>query len=59
MMPDLGKYAIEVLSAYAFTLTLLGVLVVWTLYQGARVKEALRAFEDRRAEAARSQEAAE
>ena len=36
MMPDLGKYAVEVLSAYGVTLVLLAGLVVLTLWRGAR-----------------------
>ncbi len=50
-MPDLGKYAFEVLSAYGVSLTLLALLVAWTLYQGAKAKEALRLFEEQRAQA--------
>ncbi len=60
-MPDLGKYAVEVLSAYGVSLTILGLLVVWTLYQGAKAKEALRLYEADRAKTDRagSTEAAE
>lgn len=44
-MPDLGKYALAVLSAYAGSLALLGALVVATLWRGARVRRALEAAE--------------
>ena len=50
-MPDLGKYAVEVLSAYAVSLTLIGLLVVWTLIQGARMRRALQDYEAERAAA--------
>ncbi len=53
-MPDLGKYAVEVLAAYGVSLGLLAALVAWTLIQGARMREALRKFEaDRQAAAER------
>jgi heme exporter protein D len=52
-MPDLGKYAFEVLTAYAVSLTLLGALVVWTLGQSARMRKALRDYEEQRAAATR------
>ena len=41
MMPDLGKYADTVLSAYAAAILLLVALVVLTLWQGARMKRSL------------------
>lgn len=47
MMPDLGKYAATVLSAYAASIVLLVALVVLTLWQGARMKRALEAIETR------------
>lgn len=47
MMPDLGKYADTVLSAYAASLVLLVGLVVLTLWQGARMKRALEEVEGR------------
>jgi len=34
MIPDLGKYAVEVLSAYAVSLVLLAALVWWSLRKG-------------------------
>lgn len=48
MMPDLGKYAGAVLSAYGAGIGLIVVLVAVTLWQGARVRRALRAAEARR-----------
>lgn len=47
MMPDLGKYAGIVLSAYAAAILLLAALVVVTLWQGARIKRALEDAERR------------
>ena len=41
MMPELGKYAIEVMSAYAASLALLALLVVITLRRGKAAKAAL------------------
>lgn len=46
-MPDLGKYAFTVLSAYGATIILLVGLVVMTLWQGARVRRDLTAQERR------------
>ncbi len=40
-MPELGKYAIEVLSAYGASLALLAVLVAITLRRGRAAKAAL------------------
>jgi heme exporter protein D len=40
-MPELGKYAIEVVSAYAVSLILLGLLVAVTLNRGRAAKAAL------------------
>lgn len=47
MMPDLGKYAYTVLGAYAASVVLIVALVVLTLWQGGRMKRALKAVEDR------------
>lgn len=47
MMPDLGKYAVTVLSAYGASFALLVGLVAWTLWQGARVKRTLDEAEAR------------
>jgi len=49
-MPELGKYAAEVLSAYGVSLVLLGALVVVTLLRG---RAARRALEETEAEAGR------
>ena len=48
MIPDLGKYAVTVLSAYGATLILLGGLVWWSLRRAARVKAELEKIEGRR-----------
>lgn len=46
-MPDLGKYAFAVLSAYGVSLLLMAVLVVASLWRSARVRRALAAQEER------------
>lgn len=48
MIPDLGKYAIAVLGAYAASILLIAVLVVQSLWRGAKVRRALRDVEERR-----------
>ncbi|SDF80260.1 heme exporter protein CcmD [Sulfitobacter delicatus] len=50
MMPELGKYASEVMSAYAVSLLLLAALLVVTLWRG---RAARRALEETEAEAGR------
>lgn len=47
MMPDLGKYAAEVLAAYGVTAVLLIGIVTLTLWRGARIKRALARAERR------------
>ncbi|MDR7125132.1 heme exporter protein CcmD [Pseudotabrizicola sp. 4114] len=47
MMPDLGRYAVAVLSSYGATLALLAGLVALTLWQGRRVKRQLAEVEAR------------
>ncbi|GGH26405.1 heme exporter protein D [Cribrihabitans marinus] len=47
MMPDLGKYADTVLSAYAASLVLLAVLVLVSLWRGRRVRAELERLEQR------------
>ncbi|MEQ9259063.1 MAG: heme exporter protein CcmD [Roseovarius sp.] len=47
MMPDLGKYADTVLSAYAVSLVLLALLVVVSLRRSRRVKADLEAIENK------------
>ncbi len=44
-MPDLGKYAVWVLSAYGVSLLLLAGLVVTTVWTGRRVRAELDAVE--------------
>ncbi|WP_417818499.1 heme exporter protein CcmD [Tritonibacter scottomollicae] len=46
-MPDLGEYADTVLSAYAASLLLLALLLVVTLWRGARVRSELKSVEKR------------
>jgi heme exporter protein D len=47
MMPDLGNYAVEVLSSYAAGLALLAVLVGLSLWQARRVRAQLSRVEAR------------
>jgi heme exporter protein D len=49
MIPDLGKYAVTVLSAYGASIVLLVVLVVLSLWRSARVRRRLDEAEARRA----------
>ena len=44
-MPDLGKYAFEVLSAYGVSLVMLALLVVLTLRRGRGARATLDAAE--------------
>ena len=46
-MPDLGKYADTVLSAYAISLVLLAVLVVISLRRSRRIKAQLEDVESK------------
>lgn len=48
MMPELGKYAAEVISAYVVSVALLGGIVLASLREGARVRRELRSVEARR-----------
>ena len=48
-MPDLGKYAVEVLAAYGVTLGLIAVLVWASVARSRRVRRALEAAERRAA----------
>ena len=45
MMPELGKYASEVLSAYGVSLLLLAILLALTLRRGRRARAALKQIE--------------
>jgi heme exporter protein D len=47
MMPDLGKYAVAVLSSYGASLALLVAVVALTLWQARRVKRQLDEVESR------------
>jgi heme exporter protein D len=47
MMPDLGKYAVAVLSSYGASLALMVAVVVLTVWQGRRVKRQLDEVEAR------------
>ena len=46
-MPDLGKYADAVLSAYAVSIVLLFAIVALSLWRGRRVRAAMRDVESR------------
>ncbi|WP_371134086.1 heme exporter protein CcmD [Tabrizicola sp.] len=46
-MPDLGKYAVEVLGSYAASVVLIAALVMLSFWQRARVKRALADVEAR------------
>ena len=41
MMPDLGSHSVAILSAYAVALTLLGLMVAYTLIGSGRAKAQL------------------
>ena len=47
MMPDLGKYADTVLSAYAGSIVVLIALVVLSVWRGRRVRAELKQVEER------------
>ncbi|RPE71227.1 heme exporter protein D [Pacificibacter maritimus] len=47
-MPDLGKYASDVLAAYGITAALLLGLIALSVVQSSRVKKRLKAAEERR-----------
>jgi heme exporter protein D len=46
-MPDLGKYADTVLSAYGVSIALLVLLVVVSLWRGRKVRAEMARVEDR------------
>lgn len=48
MTPDLGKYAVEVLSAYGVSVLLILALVLQSLRRAGRTRAALREVEARR-----------
>ena len=45
MMPELGKYAIEVLSSYAVSLTLIWAMIALSVVRARRVRAALERVE--------------
>jgi heme exporter protein D len=47
-MPDLGRYATEVLSAYAVTIALVVVLIGASVWKARKVLRQLREAENRR-----------
>ncbi|WP_438363138.1 heme exporter protein CcmD [Nioella halotolerans] len=47
-MPDLGRYATEVLSAYAVTFLLVAVLIGASVWKARKVLRQLREAENRR-----------
>ncbi|WP_293577132.1 heme exporter protein CcmD [Phaeobacter sp.] len=47
MMPDLGKYAFDVLASYGATITLLLALVGATLWRGRRLRAEMKEMEQR------------
>ena len=47
MIPDLGKYAGTVLSAYAASLVLMAALVVFYVYRSRKSRRALEQIEQR------------
>ena len=50
MIPELGKYAVPVLSAYAVSLAALGVIVWSTLRRARKTRAQLKDVEKRRAQ---------
>jgi len=48
MMPDLGKYAAEVIAAYGVSIVLIVALVAYSLWQSKRIKARLTAAEERK-----------
>lgn len=48
-MPDLGKYAFEVLSSYGVTLALLAIIVLVSLRRARKVRAGLEKVENRKA----------
>jgi len=47
VIPELGKYALPVLSAYGATIGLLLALVLASIWRGRRVRAEMRALEKR------------
>lgn len=51
-MPDLGTYALPVLSSYAVSLGLLAVLILASVWKARRVRARLETVENRRGRSA-------
>ena len=47
MMPDLGKYAETVLSAYAVSIVLIIALILASIWRAEKVKKQLEAIENK------------
>ena len=47
-MPEFGKHALSIYSAYGTTLGLLAILVIWSWARSRKVKRELDAIEDKR-----------
>ena len=47
MMPELGKYAVTVLSSYGISLALLVLLVAFSIMRARRVRAQLERIEER------------
>ena len=47
-MPEFGKHALSIYSAYGATLGLLAVLVIWSWVRSRKVKRALETMEAKR-----------
>ena len=47
MMPELGKYAGSVIGSYAASVLLIAAVIVLTVWQGRRIRAALREVEAR------------
>lgn len=45
-MPDLGKYAFEILMSYGLSLGLIGALIGISIWQSRRTKAALKRIEN-------------
>jgi len=48
MMPELGRYAVEVSAAYGLSLALIGALVAWYALRARAVRRQLHEVENRR-----------
>ena len=48
MIPDLGKYAEVVLSAYGVSLVMLVIFIIISFLRGRRIRVEMRSIEERR-----------